>query len=102
MAGIDLLVTPRRRQALIADSESLVPDSNPRVTDLDDCCYFGPEHVIQAIVGGQFGQVPPQDPDEYKNGHDLDWAGDVDENAGTVAYYFEPNSCLVCGWASMR
>jgi sarcosine oxidase subunit beta len=101
MAGVDLPVTPKRRQALIVDPESPVPDSNPLVTDLDAGCYFRPERDGQALVGGHFGQDPPQNPDEYETSHDLDWAADVVEQVATVADYFGPESRLVRGWAGL-
>ncbi|WP_247730728.1 NAD(P)/FAD-dependent oxidoreductase [Halovivax limisalsi] len=101
MAGIDLPVTPRRRQALIVEPESPVPDSNPFVTDLDDGCYFRPERDGKALVGGHFGQDPVQDPDAYEQSHDLAWAADVVEHVATVADYFGPDSKLVRGWAGL-
>lgn len=101
MADVDLPVTPKRRQALIVDPESPVPDSNPLVTDLDDGCYFRPERDGQALVGGHFGRDPPQDPDEYEKSHDLGWAADVIEHVATVADYFGPDSRLVRGWAGL-
>ncbi|PHQ37481.1 FAD-dependent oxidoreductase [Halorubrum persicum] len=101
MVGIDLPVTPKRRQALIVDPESPVPDSNPLVTDLDDGCYFRPERNGQALVGGHFGSDQPYDPDKYEKSHDLDWAADVVEHVATVADHFGPDSRVIRGWAGL-
>ena len=102
MAGIDLPVTPKRRQALVVDPESPVPDSNPLVTDLDDGCYFRPERDGQALVGGHFEDGDPaQDPDTYRKSNDMDWAGEVLEHVAGVADYFGPGSEIVRGWAGL-
>jgi sarcosine oxidase subunit beta len=102
MAGLDLPVSPRRRQAMVVDPESPVPDSNPLATDLDDGCYFRPERSGQALVGGHFTNVDPeQDPDRYRKSSDLDWTVEVIEHIAEVAEYFGPDSEIVRGWAGL-
>jgi sarcosine oxidase subunit beta len=102
MAGVDLPVSPRRRQATIVDPETPVPDSNPLVTDLDDSCYFRPERNGKALVGGHFSESDPeQNPDTYTKSADLDWTVDVLEHVSTVADYFGPETEVVRGWAGL-
>jgi sarcosine oxidase subunit beta len=102
MAGVDLPVSPKRRQAMVVDPETPVPDSNPLVTDLDDGCYFRPERAGQALVGGHFEDADPeQNPDDYRKSTDLDWRIDVLEHVATVADYFGPDSEIVDGWAGL-
>ena len=101
-AGIDLPVSPRRRQAMVVDPERPVPASNPLVTDLDAGCYFRPERDGKALVGGQFEAADPeQDPDRYRTSTDFEWTVDALEGAASVADYFGPDSEVVRGWAGL-
>jgi sarcosine oxidase subunit beta len=101
-AGIDLPVSPRRRQAMVVDPERPVPSSNPLVTDLDAGCYFRPERDGKALVGGHFEAADPeQDPDRYRTSTDLAWTVDALEGAASVADYFGPDSEVVRGWAGL-
>ena len=102
MAGVDLPVSPRRRQATVVDPERPVPESNPLVTDLDAGCYFRPERDGKALVGGHFDEDDPeQDPDRYRTSTDLDWTAEVLEQVSGVADYFGPDSEVVRGWAGL-
>ncbi|MEF8843235.1 MAG: FAD-dependent oxidoreductase [Haloarculaceae archaeon] len=102
MAGVDLPVSPRRRQAMVVDPELRVPESTPLVTDLDAGCYFRPERDGKALLGGHFDeQDPEQDPDRYRTSTDLDWTVEVLERASGVADYFGPDSEIVRGWAGL-
>ena len=102
MAGVDLPVSPRRRQATVVDPEHPVPESNPLVTDLDAGCYFRPERDGKALVGGHFAEADPeQDPDRYRTSADLDWTVAALEQASGVADYFGPDSEVVRGWAGL-
>ncbi|MFT4949410.1 MAG: sarcosine oxidase subunit beta [Natronomonas sp.] len=102
MVGVDLPVSPRRRQAMVVDPEMAVPDSNPLVTDLDDHSYFRPERDGKALVGGHFSDADPeQDPDRYRKSTDLAWTVDAIEHVSTVADYFGPDSEVVRGWAGL-
>ncbi|MFC6940298.1 NAD(P)/FAD-dependent oxidoreductase [Salinirubellus sp. GCM10025818] len=102
MAGVDLPVSPRRRQAMVVDPESPVPESNPLVTDLDAGCYFRPERDGKALVGGHFDEADPeQDPDRYRTSTDLDWTVEAIEEVSGVADYFGPASEIVRGWAGL-
>ncbi|MEF8780449.1 MAG: FAD-dependent oxidoreductase [Haloferacaceae archaeon] len=102
MAGIDLPVTPRRRQALVVDPATPIPDGTPLTIDLDVGAYFRPERDGAAVVGGEFGgEDPRQDPDDYDEGTDLDWAATAIERAADVADYFGPETRIRRGWAGL-
>jgi sarcosine oxidase subunit beta len=101
-AGVDLPVSPRRRQAMVVDPERPVREPVPLVTDLDAGCYFRPERDGKALVGGHFADADPeQDPDRYRTSTDLDWTVDALEAAAGVADYFGPDSAVVRGWAGL-
>lgn len=101
-AGIDLPVTPRRRQALVVDPTTAVPEDAPLTIDLDVGVYFRPEREGAAIVGGEFGgEDPEQDPDGYDEGIDLEWAATAIERAADVADYFGPETRIRRGWAGL-
>lgn len=102
LADIDIPVAPRRRQALVVDPETPVPDDVPLTIDLDEGSYFRPERDGAAIVGGQFGgSDPDQNPDSFDEGTDLDWAAEAIERAAEVAGYFGPETRIRRGWAGL-
>ncbi|WP_096389719.1 NAD(P)/FAD-dependent oxidoreductase [Halopenitus persicus] len=102
MAGVRLPVSPRRRQAMVVNPETPVPEDTPFVTDLDDGVYFRPERDGAALVGGHFASEDPErDPDAYRTSHDLGWAAETLEHAATVSDRFGPESEIVRGWAGL-
>jgi sarcosine oxidase subunit beta len=102
MAGLDLPVSPRRRQLLVAEPERPVPGDVPLTVDVDDGVHFRPERAGRAVVGGRFGGADPeQDPDRYRRSNDVDWAVETLEHASGVADYFGPETELVGGWAGL-
>jgi sarcosine oxidase subunit beta len=102
MTGLDLPVSPRRRQLLVADPERPVPADVPLTVDVDDGAHFRPERDGRAVVGGRFdGPDPEQDPDHYRTAYDVDWAVEALEHAAGVADYFGPKTGLVGGWAGL-
>jgi sarcosine oxidase subunit beta len=102
MAGLDLPVSPRRRQLLVADPESPVPADVPLTVDVDDGAHFRPERDGRAVVGGRFGGTDPErDPERYRTAYDVDWAVEALEHASGVADYFGPGTELVGGWAGL-
>lgn len=102
MAGVELPVSPRRRQVMVVNPEIPVSKSIPLVTDLDNECYFRPEREGQALVGGHFSDKDPeQDPHNYQKNNDLDWAIEALEHVSTVAEYFGPESEIIRGWAGL-
>lgn len=101
MAGVDVPVAPRRRQALVVDPEPPVPEGVPLTIDLDTGSYFRPEREGAAIVGGHFGDDPDADPDAYAESFDLDWATTAVERAADCAAYFGPETRIRRGWAGL-
>ncbi|AUX10439.1 sarcosine oxidase, subunit beta [Halalkaliarchaeum desulfuricum] len=102
MAEVDLPVSPRRRQALVVDPTTPVPEDAPLSIDLDVGVYFRPEREGAAIVGGEFGgEDPEQDPDRYDEKTDLEWAATAIERAADVASYFGPETRIRRGWAGL-
>ncbi|MFC7155428.1 NAD(P)/FAD-dependent oxidoreductase [Halomarina halobia] len=101
-AGVDLPVAPRRRQMLVVDPETAVPESVPLTIDLDTGAYFRPEREGAALVGGHFSaDDPDRDPDAYRRSFDLDWATTAVERAGDAARYFGPKTRIGRGWAGL-
>ena len=85
MAGVDLPIHPRRRQIAVVDATRPVPEDDPLTIDLETGSYFRPEREGAALVGGHFDdEDPDQDPDEYDDSMELDWAADAVEGADVV------------------
>ena len=102
LADVDLPVAPRRRQALVVDPETPVPEDTPLTIDLDTGSYFRPEREGAAIVGGHFSATDPdEDPDGYSTSIDLEWAATALERAADCAGYFGPDSRIRRGWAGL-
>ncbi|MDZ7701348.1 MAG: FAD-dependent oxidoreductase [Halobacteriales archaeon] len=102
LAGLDLPVRPSRRQALVVEPETPMPERVALTVDLDTGLYFRPERDGAAIVGGHFaGSDPAADPDDYRESHDLDWATEALERAADCAGYFGPESRIRRGWAGL-
>jgi len=102
MADADLPIAPRRRQVLVVDPETEVPESVPLTIDLDTGSYFRPEREGAALVGGHFSADDPDaDPDRFSESVDLDWAATAIEGAADVATYFGPDSRIRRGWAGL-
>jgi sarcosine oxidase subunit beta len=102
MAGVDLPIEPKRRQILIANPETSVPEDAPLTIDLDTGLYFRPEREGQALVGGHFGEADPtQDPGSYDKTMDFDWATAALENASGWTDHFGPATTVKRGWAGL-
>ncbi|TKX81233.1 FAD-binding oxidoreductase [Halorubrum sp. SD626R] len=103
MAGVDLPISPRRRQIAVVEPSSPVPESVPLTIDLETGSYFRPEREGLALVGGQFDEIadPDQDPDAYDEGMDIEWAAQAVENAGAYTEYFGLDTRIKRGWAGL-
>ena len=105
MAGVELPVRPKRRQMLVVEPETPVPEDVPLTIDLDTGSHFRPEREGAALVGGHFQSVnaedPDQDPDGFDRKIDLDWAAEAIERASDCATYFGPESEIRRGWAGL-
>ena len=109
MADVDLPVAPKRRQMLVVEPETPVPEDVPLTIDLDTGSHFRPEREGAALVGGHFAGEedagaepdPDQNPDSFDRKIDLDWAAEAIERAADCATYFGPNSQIRRGWAGL-
>ncbi|MGA9401192.1 NAD(P)/FAD-dependent oxidoreductase, partial [Haladaptatus sp.] len=101
MAGLDLPISPERRQIAVVDPETPIPESVPLTIDLDTGSYFRPEREGAALVGGHFGGDTTVDPNAYDHSSDLDWTIDAVEKAAELATYFGPDSRIRRGWAGL-
>jgi sarcosine oxidase subunit beta len=102
MAGVDLPITPKRRSVAVVEPDSTLPTDVPLTIDLDTGSYFRPEREGTALVGGHFGGADPtQDPDDYDDGMDLDWAVDAVERAAEYTSYFGPETRVRRGWSGL-
>jgi sarcosine oxidase subunit beta len=102
MAGVDLPVHPRRRQVLVVEPDTPVPEDDPLTIDLDAGVYFRPERDGAALVGGHIASSDPDaDPEGYDTGVDFDWTGAVLDRAADAATYFGPSTRVRRGWAGL-
>jgi len=102
MAGVDLPVSPRRRQVAVVDPSEPVPESVPLTIDLETGSYFRPDREGAALVGGHFdGEDPEADPERFSEDMDLDWAAEAVERAADYTAYFGPETRIKRGWAGL-
>lgn len=102
MAGLDIPVSPKRRQLMVVDPEIPVNDDIPLTIDIDRSVHFRPEREGSAVVGGHFAtKDPDEDPDHTKEKMDLDWAAKTIEEASKCVNYFGPESRIKRGWAGL-
>jgi len=102
MAGVDLPVSPRRRQVAVVDPSEPVPESVPLTIDLETGSYFRPDREGAALVGGHFGGEDPEaDPERFSEDMDLDWAAEAVERAADYTAYFGPETRIKRGWAGL-
>jgi sarcosine oxidase subunit beta len=102
MAGIDLPITPFRRQVVVATAVCPLPPSVSFTFDYGQACYFRPERDGNALIGGNFGVGSGAvDPEDYSTDLDFKWAAEALERASNTATYFGPESRIVRGWAGL-
>jgi len=102
MAGIDLPISPKRRQLAVFDPEIAVPDSVPFTIDADNGIHFRPEREGNVVAGGHFDPADPaMDPDSYPTRVPLDWSAQVAEGLADVADYFGLNTEIRNGWSGL-
>jgi sarcosine oxidase subunit beta len=102
MAGVELPIAPRRRQAAVVDPKRPIPESVPLTIDIETGAVFLPERGDIAIVGGQFSDEDPDaDPERYSEDMDLDWALDAVEHVAEFTEYFGPETRIRRGWAGL-
>jgi sarcosine oxidase subunit beta len=102
MAGLDLPVTPKRRQVGVVRPEIPYPEDAPMVFDMDSGIYFLPDRDGDALMGGHFGGPDPDiDPEDYSKNYDLDWITEALELASDVSEHFGLDSEIKNGWAGL-
>jgi sarcosine oxidase, subunit beta len=102
LADLELPIAPKRRQMVVVDPETPVPESDPLTIDLETGTYFRPERDGEALVGGHRSTTDPDhDPDGYDREIDFDWAADVVETTAGWASYFGPETRIKRGWAGL-
>ncbi|WP_266083371.1 NAD(P)/FAD-dependent oxidoreductase [Haladaptatus caseinilyticus] len=102
LAGIDLPISPRRRQIAIVDPTQPLPEDHPLTIDLDTGSYFRPERDGAAIVGGHFSDEDNNvDPSTYSDSMSLEWAATAVEHAANYTAYFDGESRIRRGWAGL-
>ncbi|WP_423746229.1 FAD-binding oxidoreductase (plasmid) [Haladaptatus sp. SPP-AMP-3] len=101
MAGLDLPISPERRQMAVVNPETPVAESVPLTIDLDTGSYFRPEREGAALVGGHFGGDTTADPNAFDQTTDLDWTIEAVEKASDWTTYFGPESRIRRGWAGL-
>ncbi|MFC7205189.1 NAD(P)/FAD-dependent oxidoreductase [Haloferax namakaokahaiae] len=102
LAGVELPIAPRRRQAAVVEPETRLPDDAPLTIDLDTGSYFRPEREGTALVGGHFSATDPDvNPDRFDQSMDIEWAVEATERADDCAAYFGPETRIRNGWAGL-
>jgi sarcosine oxidase subunit beta len=102
MADVDLPIEPKRRQILVTDPGTPVPEEVPMTIDLNTGSYFRPEREGSALVGGHFDtDDPTQDPNGYDSNVDLDWTMTALEQASGWTEYFGEETKVKRGWAGL-
>ncbi|WP_410766215.1 NAD(P)/FAD-dependent oxidoreductase [Haloferax sp. DFSO60] len=102
LAGLELPIAPRRRQAAVVEPERPLPADAPLTIDLDTGSYFRPERDETALVGGHFSANDPDvDPERFDQSMDIEWAVEATERADDCAGYFGPETRIRNGWAGL-
>lgn len=102
MIDIDLPISPKRRQLMVAVPEKPVDDSVPFTIDQNLGVHFRPERDGSVVCGGHFDEEDPdQNPDNYSKSVALDWSAQVIEELSEVASYFGPETAVKRGWAGL-
>jgi len=102
MADLEIPVAPRRRQVVVVDPETPVPEDVPLTADIASGSYFRPERDGRALTGGHFAEDDPDaDPDRFRDSADTDWSVEAVERAAETADYFGPETRIRRGWAGL-
>ncbi|MFC6827220.1 NAD(P)/FAD-dependent oxidoreductase [Halopelagius fulvigenes] len=102
LAGVELPISPRRRQMAVVEPERELSRTVPFTIDLDTGAYFRPEREGTAVVGGHFSdENPDADPETFDESMDLGWAAEAIERADDCAAYFGPETRIRNGWAGL-
>ncbi|WP_049910596.1 NAD(P)/FAD-dependent oxidoreductase [Natrinema gari] len=102
LAGVNLPISPKRRQLMVADPDTAVDGSVPFTIDQDRGVHFRPERNGSVVCGGHFNEADPDmSPDGFSKQVSLDWSAQVIEELSDVAGYFGPETAVKEGWAGL-
>lgn len=102
LAGVDLPISPKRRQLMVADPDTPVDGSVPFTIDQDRGVHFRPERNGAVVCGGHFDEADPDmSPDGFPKQVSLDWSAQVIEGLSDVAEYFRPETVVKECWAGL-
>ncbi len=102
LAGVDLPISPKRRQLMVADPDTPVDSSVPFTIDQDRGVHFRPERNGAVVCGGHFDEADPDmSPDGFPKQVSLDWSAQVIEGLSDVAGNFGPETAVKEGWAGL-
>jgi len=101
MVGVELPVSPQRRQILVTQPSKLYSGKIPMVIDVHNHLYFRPETGDLVLMGGHEGrEEKPCDPDNYDEGVDFDFMARISEKAIHRVPMFEELR-VMRGWAGL-
>lgn len=102
LVNIDLPISPKRRQLMVAKPDTAVDGTVPFTIDQDRGVHFRPERNGAVVCGGHFDERDPaENPDGYSKQITLDWSAKVIEELSEVAGYFGPETVIKEGWAGL-
>jgi sarcosine oxidase subunit beta len=101
MVGLDLPISPQRRQVAVVEPERPVPEDSPLTFDMDSGAYYLPDREGDALVGGHFAEPEVCDPDRYPTDYDLEWVTEALERAADCSEYFGLDSGIKRGWSGL-
>jgi sarcosine oxidase subunit beta len=101
MVGLDLPISPQRRQVAVVEPERPVPEDSPLTFDMDTGAYYLPDREGDTLVGGHFSGADVRDPDRYPTDYDLEWVTEALERAADCSEYFGLDSGIKRGWSGL-
>lgn len=109
MAGVDIPISPKRRNGLLVEPETPLPDDWPFLIDLDTGLWMRPAPSEDpdgtVILGGEFGgEDPTRSPDDPKmlsNSVDSEWATTALDHASSTVKHIGENPKIHRGWSGM-
>jgi sarcosine oxidase subunit beta len=109
MGGVDIPITPKRRNGLIVEPETPLPEDFPMVIDMDTGLWMRPSPARDpdgtVMAGGHFTDhdpaFDPDDPDAFLEVADTEWAGRVLANLSDTFDQFGPDARVLRGWSGL-
>lgn len=109
MAGVEIPISPKRRNGLLVEPEEPIPDDWPFLIDLDTGLWVRPSPSDSpdgtVFLGGEFGgEDPTRDPDDPEMLADTvvtEWAHRALEQAASTIEHIGENPKVHRGWSGM-